>query len=791
MGTLPPASFSGPAPDQDDKPLGNIKIALLIWLMAWPIVAALLGGVGLQSREARWSRALASAARMNGAAAPPGASLTAICADPVLALPSCINVAVIKALLVTASVATVLGLALIGGILVARRRAAGDPSRLVRAFRPTLSLAIGAVCTLLVLNAAMVLMAMSMAPLSRSIGKLVVSGVIVAFGMLIGAVRLGRVGFSLRHPETAPPRHLVVGLTPIDRDAIVTLYLLIGHAEHVAWQAFLLRPFYYAIEAFLDAFRAAALATGRNIGVTQEEIRERGASVFGQDGTFVSRWVATPGGMLTAILIMSLAIPPVPWFPPKPSVGQRVPPLPVMPDVPERAALLGLLRDRQYDALERELTDAVRRSRKGPGDEVIATTAFRTFWIADPSITELLDEWVGLHDDSPMAYLARARHSAALGWAARGTGWARETSPGQFAAMRLHHVNARRDLREALKRDPALVEAHAELIQLAKDDLGQCEDVGAAALRAAPASYRVRAVILDCLEPRWGGSLERMRAFALVSQHYARENPRLSALLGYVEMEIGRELASKKRHVDAIGAYTVALSRGPAGMFYNFRAASNRALGYHERALADTDAALTLIPQDPETLADRARTLNELGRQAEATESIALAARLDPTDPDIQKWSQYLLQRAVVGHGKEGMTANASQAFDTALQVDPNNVETFYWRGRAYIKSGDLVRAQEDFQRAVAIDRTHFESYRNLDWLFSREQRWDEVIAMWTEYLALKPNDGTAYLHRAGARRRKGDMTQAIADVRRACELGNTDACAIAQSLPAQPGTSN
>jgi hypothetical protein len=62
---------------------------------------------------------------------------------------------------------------------------------------------------------------------------------------------------------------------------------------------------------------------------------------------------------------------------------------------------------------------------------------------------------------------------------------------------------------------------------------------------------------------------------------------------------------------------------------------------------------------------------------------------------------------------------------------------------------------------------------------------------MWTDYLARKPDDGAAYLERAGAERRNGDTTQAIADVRRACELGNAHACRIARSLPAESSTSS
>ena len=242
MGTLPPASpTTGPEPDGNQKPWVSTSTRLLIWLLAWPVLAALTGVVTLQFRETQWSRALASAARMNGVAAPRGPSLSAICADPVLALPSCSDHGVFNALVVTASVTAVLGLALFGGLLDLRRRAAGGRARLVRAFKPALSIIIGAVCMLLVLQAALAVMVSYLIFARRPQQWLFVAFVVIA--LLSGLVRLARVVLSLRHspidevmgrrlrpaesPQlrmlvaevaqrvgTTPPRHLILGLTP-------------------------------------------------------------------------------------------------------------------------------------------------------------------------------------------------------------------------------------------------------------------------------------------------------------------------------------------------------------------------------------------------------------------------------------------------------------------------------------------------------------------------------------------------------------------------------------------------
>jgi len=63
--------------------------------------------------------------------------------------------------------------------------------------------------------------------------------------------------------------------------------------------------------------------------------------------------------------------------------------------------------------------------------------------------------------------------------------------------------------------------------------------------------------------------------------------------------------------------------------------------------------------------------------------------------------------------------------------------------------------------------------------LLAQRGDWDGVIQRWTRYLELEPLNGQAYLERGGAYRHKGGQQSAIADARKACELGNRDACGI------------
>ena len=129
--------------------------------------------------------------------------------------------------------------------------------------------------------------------------------------------------------------------------------------------------------------------------------------------------------------------------------------------------------------------------------------------------------------------------------------------------------------------------------------------------------------------------------------------------------------------------------------------------------------------------------------------------------------------------GHENRPEEAVALFTRAIQLDPASAEAHYQRAAVYARRGSYEEARADLKRAIDLDPRHFESYRLIDWLLARQGAWEEIIGHWDRFIALEPKNALAHLERAGAYRHKGDMQRALADLDKACGLGNQQACAI------------
>jgi len=147
--------------------------------------------------------------------------------------------------------------------------------------------------------------------------------------------------------------------------------------------------------------------------------------------------------------------------------------------------------------------------------------------------------------------------------------------------------------------------------------------------------------------PRWGGSYEMMGRFADESAPYAKRNPRIASLKGFVDWDQGRRAESDGRNGDAIELYQRALQSGNLWEFRFQKAKYNSRADQNEDALEDLNSALVQAPQDADVLNERARVTYELGRTtpgeasaryySQAFRDVALAVQLDPADEDIRE----------------------------------------------------------------------------------------------------------------------------------------------------------
>jgi tetratricopeptide (TPR) repeat protein len=115
--------------------------------------------------------------------------------------------------------------------------------------------------------------------------------------------------------------------------------------------------------------------------------------------------------------------------------------------------------------------------------------------------------------------------------------------------------------------------------------------------------------------------------------------------------------------------------------------------------------------------------------------------------------------------------------YDQLLGESEADAELHYYRGAVYWQLGQLDRALEDFRRVIELEPTHFDAHREADRILSYQRRWDEVLEMWSAYIAKASPNAEAYFERGGANFHKGDLVAAQADAAKACQMGKAEGC--------------
>lgn len=93
----------------------------------------------------------------------------------------------------------------------------------------------------------------------------------------------------------------------------------------------------------------------------------------------------------------------------------------------------------------------------------------------------------------------------------------------------------------------------------------------------------------------------------------------------------------------------------------------------------------------------------------------------------------------------------------------------------------DLAAELAAMQAKVAETPDDFRAVQRLDYDLARQNRFEEIVTLWTGFIARHPDHGRAYLERGGAYHHLGRATEARADAKKACDLGITEACQYAK----------
>ncbi|MCL6613893.1 MAG: tetratricopeptide repeat protein [Firmicutes bacterium] len=419
--------------------------------------------------------------------------------------------------------------------------------------------------------------------------------------------------------------------------------------------------------------------------------------------------------------------------------------------------------------------------------------AYEALAVADPSYEKLLGDWIRATPRAYQPYLARAFYYYNMGWESRGYKWAKDTNPQQFQLMENYFNQALSDLEFVLKTYPRSLVLYDLLIGMSMA-LGERETMDWAcrkALAIYPHSFLIRADYIHALKPRWLGSYREMEAFAAEAQKYIAANPRLAVLKGYVLADQANLSRVDGDLENALKLYRQALEYGEHSYWYYEVAVTYYKLGRDDQAMAAINKALSLRPQDAAYLSFRGLLYYRKGLIERALLDIESARELATKKSEYRSNANEIAYKLLLKgyeYHKAKEYDRAIAEYDLAARFDPEYGELYYWRARVYVDRNDLGRALADLETAVRLAPTHFDSYLLLDWILARERRWDTIIAYWTRFIELQPDNARAYLERGGAYYHKGDLEAALRDAKKACELGDEEGCRQYQKLLSQIG---
>jgi tetratricopeptide (TPR) repeat protein len=126
----------------------------------------------------------------------------------------------------------------------------------------------------------------------------------------------------------------------------------------------------------------------------------------------------------------------------------------------------------------------------------------------------------------------------------------------------------------------------------------------------------------------------------------------------------------------------------------------------YDLAVQEYQKAAALDPQDADLLVDFGLAYDGLNRTDDALEKLQTAAVLKP--------SAHVLSQIGMVNGKAGRWSEALVALAAAERLDPNYVDTYVYRGIVYFKTGQLLNAEQEYRRALAIDPGNEQAAKDL-----------------------------------------------------------------------------
>jgi tetratricopeptide (TPR) repeat protein len=126
----------------------------------------------------------------------------------------------------------------------------------------------------------------------------------------------------------------------------------------------------------------------------------------------------------------------------------------------------------------------------------------------------------------------------------------------------------------------------------------------------------------------------------------------------------------------------------------------------------------------------------------------------------------------------------AIEHYTKSIETDPNDVYSYFNRGRIYDEVTDQLQlAVDDYTKAISIDPNDAETHYNRGIVFTKLKRYDDGVKDFTKAIEIDPNYASAYKNRGIAKQQAGmeailfSSSSPCSDWKKACSLGIEECC--------------
>jgi tetratricopeptide (TPR) repeat protein len=407
--------------------------------------------------------------------------------------------------------------------------------------------------------------------------------------------------------------------------------------------------------------------------------------------------------------------------------------------------------------------------------------AYQIFQVPKPNYEPLLAQWIDQYPGDYQPYLAAAFYYYSKGWESRGKKFIANTTDAQIQGLHRNHSMAKERVARALEIHPRLMLAHNLLIGI-HNASGSAYDEKRAidkAIALFPQSYIIRSTAMWALQPRWGGSYQKMWSVAAEAQAYARQYPVLSALFGKVYQEKAHTCDLNEQYALALEDINKAIAYGDRSEFYHARAKIH---GYdlhdYEAALEDIDYAIELRPTEYSYHLDRVRFYFAEKSFEKALDGLKTIDAIWPGNASAADWRSWA-SRELNQRGKRQFKTQPFDAlglFDLSLSFKRNNPEAHKWKAYTYLGINQPDAAVESLKKAIEAAPHDYATLQSAVVLLRMNGQSDAALNYINAFLASNPDHADALALRSTFFI-NSDRKRCLADLQKACVLGSRKAC--------------